>query len=85
MLRDDADIIKQCIKDKDYDKLAALSLSERLDISKAIIDMFPKLFERKITRIGAGGIAKEMIERDYRLSLPGIVEKLKENYRSLDL
>jgi len=85
MLTGDVEQIKQCIRNKDYDKLAALDLCRRLDISKCIIDIFPKIFERKITRIGAGGIAVERTEKDYSKSLPAIIDVLKQNKRHLNL
>jgi len=84
MLKGNTDNYKQCLMEKNYDELHKINL-RKPGVRDDLVDMFPKLFEKKVMRTGPDGIVAERIERDYSLPLAAVIEVLKKNRRSLNL
>ena len=86
MLRADAIFIKNLVKEKKYDDLlGGIGINKSLEVRKALIDLFPQLFQTTAMRENPDGTVTEQTFRDYkRWSVTEVVDKIKANWRKLD-
>jgi len=84
MLKGDAETLKAYVREKDW---AALDkFNHRMDVRKPLVQIFSKLFETTAVRTNPDGTSTEQVFVEYRRwSFIQIIEKLKKNWRSLDL
>jgi len=86
MLKADAEILKRYVKEKRFDELeGGVGINKSLDVRKALIDVFPQLFQTTGMRVNPDGTTTEQTFRDYkRWSITEVIEKIKANHRKLD-
>lgn len=83
MLKDDAIIVRKCLRTKEY--LPLYELSRRMDIRNELVKMFPAPFERVVKRAGIDGVVCEQIIVDPgKRSMEQVLEVLQANRRRLD-
>lgn len=83
MLTGDSDILteklKQCFKTGNFDDLHENIFHGRVDVPRALVGMFVRLFEETAMKTNPDGTVTEQTFIDYRKwSMPAVIEKIRK-------